>query len=282
MVEPHAGVHPLVRAIDKAQNQIFLEMYILSDSRVIRALQRAEVQGVEVYVLLERHPFGLPIQPISVAERLRASGVHVRWSRPGFTYTHAKFAVLDDRLAIISTANFSRSAFSHNREFLVSTRRKVDVRALSSIFRADWDRLPIRITDTNLIISPENARTKLRCFLGAARHSVDIYAEEVADVAIEKELIRLAKRGIRVRLLLPPGPSPAVAPLRLGGIEVRQLRVPYVHAKMMVIDGREAFVGSENLSTTSMNDNREVGIFLRSGSIAVLERTFERDWTSHE
>jgi phosphatidylserine/phosphatidylglycerophosphate/cardiolipin synthase-like enzyme len=112
LVEPQDGVHSIIRALDKARDHIFLETYILTDARVIHALERAAAQGVGVYVLLEQRPLGMGSQPERLADMLRAAGVFVRWTPPRFYLTHAKFLLLDDRMAVVSTANFSRSAFS--------------------------------------------------------------------------------------------------------------------------------------------------------------------------
>lgn len=279
VIEPAGGVRPLVRALDHAQQRIFVAAYIMTDKRIVRALQRAAAQGVDVSVILDPHPFGMGPQPQREADLLRAAGIAVRWGRPGFQFTHAKFMVLDDRLAIISTANFSRSAFSRNREILVFDRLTADVRSLSNLFRLDWDRAGGRIIDPNLVIAPENARVKLRALLSRARHSIRIYAEEVADPALESLLADRVRAGVRVRLILAWAATPAAAArLTRSGVPVRELQRPYVHAKLILVDGREAFVGSENPSTTSLDRNREVGVLIRGPDLQRLARTFDGDW----
>ena len=136
-VEPADGVGALIRAVDRAQSSVYLEAYVLTHRRIIRALERASAQGVKVYVVLEHQPFGMGLQPEAAARQLRAAGIHVRWGRPGFRYTHAKFLLLDGRLAIIGTANFSVAAFSSNREFLIVERDRRVVRDLQAIFVSD-------------------------------------------------------------------------------------------------------------------------------------------------
>lgn len=280
LVEPRDGPRGITRVINRAQTSLFVEVYILSDARIIHALERASAQGVAVYVLLEPHPYGLGSQAVGVAERLRAAGIRVRWSRPGFVYTHAKTIVADGRVAIISTANFSRSAFSHNREFLLIDHRRRDVRAISAIFRADWDRVSTRINDDDLLISPDNSRSKLVRLIESARHYLDVYAEEIADGPMEHLLARMRDRGVTVRVLLPIAATPGARWLVAHGVAVRALASPYIHAKAIIADGREAFVGSENLSTTSLDRNREVGILVRGADVVVLGRVFSRDWSS--
>jgi len=57
----------------------------------------------------------------------------------------------------------------------------------------------------------------------------------------------------------------------------------YIHAKMVLADygtpGAQAYIGSENFSCTSLNDNRECGILI--GEPAILDRlnaTYASDW----
>ncbi len=279
VVELADGVRPLVKAIDQAQTAIYVETYILSDSRLVRALERAASQGVAVYVLLEHHPYGLPGQPDRVAAALRAAGVYVRWTRPDVALTHAKFLVLDDRMAVVGTANLSRAAFSHNREFLVFLTARWDVHAVANIFRADWNRVSALLGDHDLAVSPSNARRKLAALVAGARHSIAIYGEEMADARIERQLVQAAERGVSVRVLLPPRVDAAdVRYLLRGGVRVRALRSPYIHAKMVLIDGREAMVGSINLSTQSLDRNRELSVLVRGSDAQMLSAVFRKDW----
>lgn len=279
LIEPEDGQRPLIRALDRTQNRIFVETYILTDTRVIHALERAVAQGVSVYVMLEPHPLGMGTQPQRVADLLRAAGVAVRWTVPGFQLTHAKFMLLDDQVAVISTANLSRSAFHTNREILIFDRRAAEVRALSNVFRRDWDRGTGTLEAPNLVVAPDNARSKLSALVARARTRILVYAEEVADRAMEGLLVASARRGVKVELILAWGATPADArKLVRGGVGVRELQAPYIHAKSVSIDGREAFVGSENLSTASLDRNREVGILIRGGVLRRLDRVFAHDW----
>jgi cardiolipin synthase A/B len=279
IVEPDDGVRPLVKLIDRSQERILVEDYILTDSVIIHALERASVQGVRVYVMLEKDALGMGTQPTRVLGQLRAAGIDVRWARAGFYLTHAKVIVLDDRTAVVSTANFSRSAFSRNREILAVDQRRKDVTEISNIIRSDWDSRPARLSDRNLVVSPDNARQKLLALISSAREEIAIYAEEIADPKFEQALIRAANRGVRVRVILAHGATPASARLLAGaGVKVRELASPYEHAKMVSVDGRETFVGSENFSSASLDRNREVGVLLQGSSTRRLHTFFQIDW----
>jgi phosphatidylserine/phosphatidylglycerophosphate/cardiolipin synthase-like enzyme len=59
---------------------------------------------------------------------------------------------------------------------------------------------------------------------------------------------------------------------------VRELTTPYIHAKVMVVDDRVAFVGSENLSAASLDHNRELGVLISGTSIRRILHAFSADW----
>lgn len=278
VVEPRDGVKPLTHAIDMASRTVFLEAYILTQRGIVRALERAAAQGVAVYALLDPHPYGMGNQPEQMGSSLRAAGVAVRWASPRYYYTHAKFLVIDDRVAVISTANFSEAAFTSNRELLVFDHDVRDTHDLSNVFRSDWDHITSSPHNSDLILSPES-RPMLAIFLKRARRSVEIYAEEVADPALDALLIKLHRR-VRLEILVASSyASSGLTALLRAGVAVRDLRYPYVHAKMFLVDGVVAFVGSENLSPTSLDLNREVGVLVQGKSVTYAAATFALDWS---
>ena len=279
VTEPQDGVKPIVRSIDAASHFVFFEAYILTQPGIVRALERAAAQGIAVYVLLDPHPYGMGNQPGQMASSLRAAGVLVRWTSPRYYFTHAKFFVIDDRLAVVSTANFSRAAFKSNRELLVFDRSRGDVHDLSNVFRSDWDHISDGPRNSDIVLSPDS-RPILALFLKRARRYLEVYAEEVADPALDSLLIQLHRR-LRVEVLVAASyASPGLSELIRAGVAVRGLRHPYIHAKMFLEDGRVAFIGSENLSPTSLDLNREVGILVRGNTVLRASAIFSRDWAN--
>ena len=68
-----------------------------------------------------------------------------------------------------------------------------------------------------------------------------------------------------------------LANLSQQGVHVEILHRPYLHAKLILADGR-AFIGSENLSATSLEHNREVGMILRDSELVEqLQQQFDSD-----
>lgn len=293
-VEPNAGEHPITNAIEAAKKSVWLEMYILSDRNVIRALEDAANHGVDVRVMLEPHPYGSG-SPARTIDQLKAAGAKVEDSDPAFSLTHEKGMLIDGTTAYIMTSNFSRSAlggygststYLSNREYDIVDTNAQDVQAVTAIFQADWNRSTAQFNDANLVVSPVNSRNALTGLINSAHHTLLIENEEMNDSAIEQALVNAAKRGVQVQVILPsPSGSSSdsnrtgIDTIKQGSVQVREDSRLYIHAKIIVADGQKAFVGSENISTQSLDQNRELGIIVADqGVLLTLQQTFQQDW----
>jgi phosphatidylserine/phosphatidylglycerophosphate/cardiolipin synthase-like enzyme len=106
------------------------------------------------------------------------------------------------------------------------------------------------------------------------------------DAEIEQALIGAVRRGVQVQVILPAPKSSSsdnngqgIDSIKQGGVQVKEDSVLYMHAKMIVADGQKAFVGSQNISTASLNRNRELGLIIAdSNAINTLQQTFQQDW----
>lgn len=287
-VEPNAGESPVVDAIESAKKSVWLEMYILSDSKVIHALEDAGNHSVDVRVMLEPHPFGAS-PPTKTMDELQAAGVKVEASDPSFTLTHEKGMVIDGTTAFIMTSNFSRaglggyssSSSDNDRDYGIIDTNSQDIQTVAAIFQADWNRSSVQISDANLVVSPVNSRNDLTTLLNSAKSSIFIESEEMNDSNIEQVLTNAAHRGVKVEVILPSGTSnnAGISAIQPGGVQVHEDNVLYMHAKLIIIDGQKAFVGSENFSAQSLDHNRELGIIVADQSaLQTLQQTFQQDW----
>jgi phosphatidylserine/phosphatidylglycerophosphate/cardiolipin synthase-like enzyme len=279
-VEPGASLTPVLSLIRSAQHSIRLEVYLLTNHTVVSELQKAVQRHVDVRVMLEKHPFGGARYATLGYKDLQDAHVPVKWgNEAAYVYTHEKAMVVDGRVAGIFTFNLTGSGLNSNREFGVIENNPADAAALGTIFDADWNRTKLHFSSPRLVISPYNSRADFTTLIDGAHHTLDVYAEEVNDVAIERRLIAAHQRGVRVRLITS-AQSPGLDFIRRGGVAVLLQAHPYVHAKSIVADGRGLYIGSENISRTSLDSNREAGILLNDPALAgIVERTFAGDWS---
>lgn len=121
-----------------------------------------------------------------------------------------------------------------------------------------------------------------------AASSIDLTdAYFVAPRRVLDALIRAARRGVRVRLLLPGITNHPVAglaarriygPLLAAGAEVYEWRGTMLHAKTLVVDALVSMVGSSNLDPLSLHRNYELNVLIgdpRTGE--TMSALFERD-----
>jgi phosphatidylserine/phosphatidylglycerophosphate/cardiolipin synthase-like enzyme len=287
-VEPGAGATPVTNAIKGALHSVWVEVYLLTDARVIGALEEDAQRGVDVRVMLEEHPFGGDVvSPQRTLQTLNTAGIHAQFADSAYYYTHAKMLIIDNATLFVLTANLTRSALggssvTRNREFGVIDTHADDVAEALAIFQADWNHTRPVLHDDNVVVSPVNARARITALIALAQTSLIIEDEEMYDVASEDALVAAAQRGVSVRLILPSKSdidAADAARLKAGGVKLVYVSKPYIHAKVIVADGVLAFVGSENFSQTSLDQNREVGLLLAdTTALATITATFERDW----
>lgn len=290
LVQPEAGEHTITDAIRAAKNSVWLEMYLLTDRNIIRALEDAANRSIDIRVMLEPHPFGGG-SPLRTIDELKAAGIKVQEASPAFPLTHEKGMIIDNKTAYIMTSNFTRSALGGssavtNREYDIIDTNPQDVQAVTAIFNDDWTRTPAQFTDPNLVVSPINSRNAFTALITSAHSTLLIEAEEMQDSTIAQAIASAAQHGIHVQVILPAPSSPSgdsnnqgISLITQAGVQVREDTHLYMHAKIIIVDGKEAFVGSENISTQSLDQNRELGILISDQAVLnTLQQTFQHDW----
>ncbi|MEB3329056.1 MAG: phospholipase D-like domain-containing protein [Candidatus Sericytochromatia bacterium] len=281
--QPESGSGAIVGAIDGARHSVWLQMYMVTDPVVVEALGRAAARGLEVRVLLEETP-AQPGQNRQVAADLEARGVLVAWTNPAFSLTHAKTMLIDGEVAYVLTYNLTRAATASNRELAVIDRAQSDVAELKRIFVADWNREAYMPVDPDLVVSPENARRRILGLMTRARRELLVGVEVLNDAEVVATLVEQRRAGVDVRVLVGsvrklPANLPAARTLVAQGVPTRSQGRPYLHAKYMVADGERAYLGSINLSSQSLDSNRELGLLIGEGpAIGQMRDVFLRDW----
>jgi phosphatidylserine/phosphatidylglycerophosphate/cardiolipin synthase-like enzyme len=282
--QPESGQQQLVDAIESAEREILVEIYLLSDKKIINALVDAREHGVKVMVMMEQHPFGGSALNPKTKKELDSHAVLTQWSNPSFALTHEKAIIIDANKAFILTQNLTTSSFSKNREYDILDTNPIDVTEIRNIFIADWERKSFSPpANTNIIESPDNSRPALTSLLNNATQTIDAETEDIVDTKLVQLLSNKAKTT-KIRLLVPTlsqleANEPALSKLQKSGVQVKTIFSPYMHAKMIIADDKKAYVGSINFSTQSMDKNRELGIILtQEDIIQTLSTTFQTDW----
>ena len=109
--------------------------------------------------------------------------------------------------------------------------------------------------------------------LNRARHSVHIITPYlILDGELETALRFAAERGVDVHLILPGKPDKVFVyalakthylPLLSSGVKISEWTPGFTHAKVMIMDGQEAVVGTINLDYRSLYHHFENAVWMR-------------------
>jgi cardiolipin synthase len=285
--EPKQGFSPVYNLINGAKTSIDLTMYELEDTTAEKDLVAAEKRGVDVRVILDQREES---ENSAAYNYLKNNGVHVVYSWSKYYYTHEKSMVIDGSTAMIMSANLTSQYYSTSRDFLVTDTNAEDVAAIVKVFNADYAHESVTPgVGADLVWSPTNSQTKLLALINGATTSLRLYANEMDDTAIENALVSAAKRGVDVQVCGENEDGEydsAYAMLADAGVHISYYSNPdgfYIHAKAIEADygksDAKVFIGSENFSNTSLNENRELGLIISNQAImSSIASTFATDF----
>jgi cardiolipin synthase A/B len=278
---PDAGEAPFLEVLQGARSSIRVMIYMMGYGGILDTLKAKAQAGVGVQIILDQ---GQTDTNQKYYDQLRAAGAQVLWSDPRFPYMHAKVIVVDGKRAVISTGNFSKNySIDLERNFVAQVSDPDDVATLVDLFDADWKRGEPDLRCTRLLVSPINARQRLLSLIDSAAATLTIESMQFADKDVRSHVVARRAAGVKVRAILADAAwidanQEAASFLKGQGIEVRS--IPHCHVKAIVVDGARAYLGSENLSYTSLSKNREVGLILTEpAAIRAMADTFEGDWS---
>jgi phosphatidylserine/phosphatidylglycerophosphate/cardiolipin synthase-like enzyme len=276
--------------INSATTSLDMTMYELEDTTAVNDLVALEKKGVRVRVILDRKHQSANS---SAYNTLTGAGVGVVWSSSAFVYTHQKTITVDGTKSLILTGNLTSQYYDTSRDYGVFTDDTRDVAAIEKVFNADY--AGTSITPTNgdhLLWSPTDSRSRLLTVINGATKTLDVEELEFSDPTVVNAIVARAQAGVRVRVVLedPSSYSSEVSAVKAAGGTVVGYSDPngfYIHAKAMVADyglsTQQVEAGSMNLSSNSLDNNRELGIILTGTGVAepvatTIETTFNSDY----
>lgn len=317
--------YPAMRdAIRRAEASVNIEAYIFNSGDVadmfIDAMVERAKAGVEVRLVLDA--IGSSGLRGACRARLRDAGVQVSFYQPMTWYrlhrinnrTHRELLIVDGRIAFTGGAGVAdwwmkpegrRPAW---RDTMVRLEGPI-VAALQGVFAENWleccgeiltgPRHFPRLSEVSTVelmlvkSSPADratvSRVVFQMLIEGAVREVDISTPYfLPDRAMRRALVRTARRGVRVRAVVP-GPLTDQRLVRLasrrmyrelleGGVRIFEYRPSMTHVKALIVDDIWAVTGTTNVDNRSFEHNDEVNVAARSGPVAErLRRDFEAD-----
>jgi phosphatidylserine/phosphatidylglycerophosphate/cardiolipin synthase-like enzyme len=268
--------------IDGAKSTLDVQMYLFTVDALANKLIAAKNRGVAVRLLLDPdHEGNLNVEPA-----LTSGGVNWKKAPSLYTFSHAKYMIVDKAQAVIMSMNWNVDAMRNERNYGLVDRDIEDIADVQSIFDADWQLasggapIAANLACTRLIVSPTNSKARLLEHINSAKTSLDVEVMYISETTVRDAIGAAKGRGVTVRVIVNEPTDESIVYLKGLGIPVKTPATFFLHAKLIIAD-EVAFVGSENMSFTSFAKNREVGaLAFEPSTFAPIKQQFEADWTS--
>jgi cardiolipin synthase len=272
IVQPEAGVAPIVTSIKQAKATIDVLIFRLDLQEITRCLEAAAARGVAVRALIAYTNRGGEKSLRKLEMRLLEKGITVSRTANDLVRYHGKMMIVDRRVLHVYGFNFTGLDIAKSRSFGVTTKNHRLVSEAIKLFEADCTRQPYASGCERFVVSPENSRDRLSALIKGARRQLLIYDPEAGDPAILRLLADRAKAGLDVRIIG-----------KLGGKKTALTAEKYpgkrLHVRAMIVDGRRAFLGSQSLRRIELDERREIGVVVTDGSLVKqMQAVFEEDW----
>ncbi len=273
-----------------AKKSIYLEMYIFQDDMVdfnfLELMKEKAKNGIRVKVILDF--FGSYSLSNKVIFGLKEAGVELIFQSYFLHRTHRKILIVDEKIAFIGGVNFHQSASLWDDLmvqvkgqlvfFIVKSFAKVYaecggkdslilIHNKSKIFK---DTLHDWLVEHSPIKNKYNLKKIYKKHLSHAKVSITIVTPYLMPKRwLIGALHQASLRGVSVDILVPRNTDSYFIDRvnhfymhKLSKLGINFYLEPQMnHAKIMVIDSKEAIVGSNNLDYLSFELNSEVGIF---------------------
>lgn len=312
----------LERAIEAAQNEVYLETYIFANDsagqRIAHALKQAALRGVRVQVLIDG--FGSNALPKPFMDEMRGCGVKLLVFRPELgrfllkryrlRRLHRKICVVDTLVAFVGGINIIDDLSQHRMkaprfDYAVAIEGPLIADILVSVRRL-WTliswlnfRRKRRYPFPEVMIPAAGKMRAAFLIRDNFKHRWDIedaYLDAISNarqeiilansyflpgVRFRHALIDAAQRGVRVVLLLQGrveyffqhfATRALYGELLAAGIEIHEYYKSYLHAKVAVVDGEWATVGSSNIDPFSLLLAREANVVVQDAEFTATLR----------
>ncbi len=289
VTEPGQGIAPIYNFISAAKKTIDMTMYEFTDTTGEQLLAQAAAAGVTVRVILDQN---LEKSSNTTAYNyLSKNGVQVHWANPTYAATHQKTITVDGATSAIMTLNLTSQYYSTSRDFAVIDNDPNDVAAIEQTFNADFQNSAVTPPDgDDLVWSPTNSQSALLGLINSAQHSLLVENEEMSDTNVVSALVSAASRGVLVQIAMTNDDNEYASEFKqivAAGGEVStyaETASLYIHAKVVLADysspDAQVFIGSENFSSASLTENRELGLITSNAAImSSIYSTLTGDFT---
>lgn len=324
-IDGHSFYNELFRAIKQSKQSVHILFYIVKNDDIshefLTLLGEKAKQGVEVRLLLD-YIGGKEFTDKEIS-LLKRKGVHFAYANkpkwPFYFYTlqarnHRKITVIDGEIGFLGGFNIGKEYLGHDpklgfwRDYHLRLTNE-GVTDLQRQFSKDWFKATSEDLTSNQTYFPKLLPGKLeQRFLSTNGSFLKKYFISLIQSAkkeilictpyfipgkkIQQELIKAAKRGVNVKVLVPmkadhplvrEASFPYYGPLILAGCEIYRFYHGFYHSKVFVIDDNTCDIGTANFDKRSFYINDEMNCLIYDvGFIQKVKESVYEDFTRSE
>jgi phosphatidylserine/phosphatidylglycerophosphate/cardiolipin synthase-like enzyme len=301
----------IINAIDKAQEFVCLQSFLIQDSAIIDSLLKAVERNVKVFVLssaearlkdrIEEETDFIKANYIQLIDK-KFKNHFVHRTAENF---HAKYILIDPKSnpkGFICTNNFTENGFTKNPELSVELNSDQCEELFKVFVYHFWEHSTDEQTATNEFekVKPANkfSLSKLNKILLTSPNSELNTLNEALKKAVKnakksisfstfqldkntkfmKTILEKAKQGIEVTLFCRPTEkqfNEQLKDLLEAGVQIYFHFL--IHAKSLLIDENDGFVFTSNLTESGLEKGLEVGVKLSEQQTADLNK-IQTNW----
>jgi len=283
----------MIEEIKKAKKSIYIEMYIFVDDvsekyNFIGALRDRAKDGVNIVIVADS--FGSSELRSSAIKELRDSGIEVLFFSKWLRITHRKIMIIDEKIAFLGGVNIKKNsidwldlqikivgpklaknvlrsfAYTYKmsggkNEHIISRGRKNILKTIKAQFLEHWPNHKIFALQAyyqEKIISAQNKIIIVTPYFTPPRWLMALFEGAIA-------------RGVKIEIFIPNNTDIKILN-RINRAYIKKLSYLKIgfyaqskmnHAKVLIVDDKEALIGSQNLDVLSFKRSIESGVFIK-------------------
>lgn len=284
----------MYEAIDAAKESVYLEMYIflndIQEFNFYNLLIKKAEEGLKVCLILDS--FGSLHLGKNSTHKLQSAGVEVLFMSSLLHRLHRKILIIDEEKAFLGGVNLNAGARTWN-DLSFMLKGKI-VKRIVRVFAQDYaytggkyDALLSKnkkfiFHKTRTWLVEHSPLTKVFGMKNAYKEHINTATSTLTLVTpyfVPKRFLisllhQAVLKGVDVNVLVPVHVENNFITKtnyfymnRISKMGVNFYLQPEMnHAKIMIVDGREALVGSQNLDFLSFDFNSEIGVFFKDAN----------------
>lgn len=301
----------IINAIDKAQEFVCLQSFLIQDSAIIDSLLKAVQRNVKIFVLSSAEA-RLKDRIEEEADFIKANYIQLidKKFRTHFVHRtaenfHAKYILIDPKTnpkGFICTNNFTENGFAKNPELAIELNKEQCEELYKVFVYHFWEHSTDEQNDTtefekvkpankfslsklnNILLTSPNSELNtlneaLKKAVKNANKSISLSTFQLdKNTELIKSLLEKVKQGIEVKLFCRPTEKQFNEQLKdLLEVGVQIYFHSLIHAKSLLIDEKDGFVFTANLKVNGLEKGLEVGVKLSEQQTADLNK-IQTNW----